>query len=45
MVGAEAVGDNDDKRESDVAMVTGADHDSNRDSGSGGNDDNGGGKK
>ncbi len=35
---AEAAEDNNDKRESNVAMVTAADNDSNRDSSSGGND-------
>ncbi len=33
--------DNKDGQESDVAMVTAVDNDSNSDSGSGGNDDNG----
>ncbi len=43
MVVAEAVEDNYNKQESNVAMVTVANNDSNRDSGSRGNDDNGGG--
>jgi hypothetical protein len=43
MAGSEAAGDNDNKRDSDVAMVTAADNDSNSNSGSGGDDDNGSG--
>jgi hypothetical protein len=39
---AEAVENNDIEHESDIAMVTAADNDSNSNSSSGGNDDNGG---
>ncbi len=40
---SEAAKDNDNERDSDVAMVTAADNDSNSDIGSGGYDDNGSG--
>jgi hypothetical protein len=42
MAAAEAAEDNNDKRESDVATVTGAVNNSNSNCGSRGNDNNGG---
>jgi hypothetical protein len=41
LAASEVAKDNDNKRNLDVAMVTGDDYDSNSNSGSGGDDDNG----